>query len=445
MKIIGLTSWVAVLGLGLACLVPPVVRAEGESSESPKVPPAEVSKRVDDLQKEIERLQSELLTLKKQVSEPSAPSAAPTPSLPASSSPDPPAATPAAPSPPAAGWPASLNLKAFVDGYYNYNFNQPRPRVSSLRAFDGPSNQFALNLIELTLAKSPDATNSRLGFNLTLGYGNAMNVVNSTDPGGLGFAQYLKEAYFSYLAPVGKGLLVDFGKFVTQHGAEVIESKDNWNYSRGLLFTYAIPFYHFGLRAKYAFSDKYQVTGYLVNGWNDIVDNNTGKTFGVQVGWNPTKKLAVVQNYMLGPEQPANNQDLRQLTDTVVTYSPTTRLSLMLNYDYGRGDRIAGLPRPVWWSGVAGYARYAFSSRYAVATRYEYYDDHDGFTTGAVQHLNEFTGTFERLIAGHLITRLEFRRDISDQPSFLKGNLPVSGQNTMAGGLIFVFDSQETK
>jgi hypothetical protein len=446
MKIIGLTSRVAVLGLILACLVPPVVRAEGESSEPPKVPPAEVSKRVDDLQKEIERLQSELLTLKKQVSESSAPSAAPTPSLLASSSPDPPAATPAAPSPPpAGGWPASLDLKAFVDGYYNYNFNQPRPRVSSLRAFDGPSNQFALNLIELTLAKSPDATNSRLGFNLTLGYGNAMNVVNSTDPGGLGFAQYLKEAYFSYLAPVGKGLLVDFGKFVTQHGAEVIESKDNWNYSRGLLFTYAIPFYHFGLRAKYAFSDKYQVTGYLVNGWNNIVDNNTGKTFGVQVGWNPTKKLAVVQNYMLGPEQPANNQNLRQLTDTVVTYSPTTRLSLMLNYDYGRGDRIAGLPRPVWWSGAAGYARYAFSSRYAVATRYEYYDDHDGFTTGAVQHLNEFTGTFERLIAGHLITRLEFRRDISNQPSFLKGNLPVSGQNTMAGGLIFVFDSQETK
>ena len=272
-----------------------------------------------------------------------------------------------------------------------------------------------------------------------------MNVVNSTDPGGLGFAQYLKEAYFSYLAPVGKGLLVDFGKFVTQHGAEVIESKDNWNYSRGLLFTYAIPFYHFGLRAKYAFSDKYQVTGYLVNGWNNIVENNTGKTLGVQVGWNPTKKLAVVQNYMLGPEQPANNQNLRQLTDTVVTYSPTTRLSLMLNYDYGRGDRIAALPRPVWWSGVAGYARYAFSSRYAVATRYEYYDDHDGFTTGAAQQLNEFTGTFERLIAGHLITRLEFRRDISDQPSFLKGNLPVTGQNTMAGGLIFVFDSQETK
>jgi len=54
-------------------------------------------------------------------------------------------------------------------------------------------------------------------------------------------------------------------------------------------------------------------------------------------------------------------------------------------------------------------------------------------------------GGIEHKIAGNPIPRLEFRRDISNQPSFLKGNLPVSGQNTMAGGLIFVFDSQETK
>ena len=39
---------------------------------------------------------------------------------------------------------------------------------------------------------------------------------------------------------------MDFGKFVTSAGAEVIESKDNWNYSRSLLFAYAIPYWHFG-------------------------------------------------------------------------------------------------------------------------------------------------------------------------------------------------------
>ena len=141
-------------------------------------------------------------------------------------------------------------MSGFVDTYYGQNFNNPASRTNTLRAFDLSTNQFGLNLVELVADRQPDANNSRTGYHIALGFGQAMNVVNSTDPGGLGFGQYLKEAYFSYLAPVGKGLQVDAGKFVTPHGAEVIETKDNWNYSRGLLFSYAIPFYHFGVRAK---------------------------------------------------------------------------------------------------------------------------------------------------------------------------------------------------
>ena len=163
--------------------------------------------------------------------------------------------------------------------------------------------------------RNADASNGRLGYHVALGFGNAMNVVNWTDPGGLGFAQYLKEGYLSYMAPVGKGLQFDFGKFVTQHGAEVIESKDNWNYSRSLLFTYAIPFYHFGLRTKYVVNDKYNFSVYVVNGWNNLVNNNTGATLGLQLGWNPTKKWAVVQNYMVGPEEiPAIAEDGRTIS-----------------------------------------------------------------------------------------------------------------------------------
>ena len=47
---------------------------------------------------------------------------------------------------------------------------------------------------------------------------------------------------------MGKSLQVDAGKFVTHMGFEVIESKDNWNYSRGLLFQFAIPYFHTGVR-----------------------------------------------------------------------------------------------------------------------------------------------------------------------------------------------------
>ncbi len=357
---------------------------------------------------------------------------------------------PTAPAPSMASLLGPTSLSGFVDVYYGQNFNNPGTRNSSLRAFDFNSNQFGLNLVELVADKQPDANNSRTGYHIALGFGQAMNVVNGTDPGGLSFDQYLKEAYFSYLAPVGKGLQVDVGKFVTPHGAEVIETKDNWNYSRGLLFTYAIPFYHFGMRARYSFNEKYAVSGFFVNGWNNIVDNNTGKTYGAGFSWNPNRKFGITQNYMAGPEQANINRNWRQLSDTVVTYSPTGRLSFIVNYDYGRGDRLATLSRPVFWTGAAGYVRYILNGQNAIATRYEYYDDKNGVTTGGFanptpQHLHEFTETYEHLLAHHILTRLEFRRDMSNQPVFAKGTTPVMSQNTATAGLVFMFDSREAK
>jgi hypothetical protein len=394
----------------------------------------ELSNRVEKLQKELEELQTQLATLK---------TSSPPSTIAASQMAAPVATSNSAPSISSLLGPTSLS--GFVDMYYSYNANQPASRTSSFRSFDAFSNQFALNLVELTVDKAPEATNSRTGYHLSLGYGQAINAVNGTEPGGLSFAQYLKEAYFSYLAPVGKGLQVDLGKFVTPAGAEVIETKDNWNYSRGLLFSYAIPYYHFGIRAKYAFNDKYSLTGYVVNGWNNLVENNTGKTYGMSLGWNVTKKISVTQNYMAGPEQ-ASNSNWRQLWDTVITYSPTSRVSLMANSDYGRGDRLAGVVHPVYWTGLAGYVKYAFNDKYAVATRYEYYDDHDGFTTGTAQNFNGVTGTFQRAIASHILTRLEFRRDMSNRPTFVKGNnVPALAQNTATAGLVFMFDSREAR
>lgn len=445
-------TWAAA-GVCLTCLGSPGLRAQSHRSDGTAAEVKALARRLEELEEQVNALRRELALANQRRSESSAPSttaaSAPATSAPANSV----TAPSAVPSGAGNGTGApnisrtllgSTSLSGLVDGYYGYNFNQPRSRTSALRAFDGPANQFSLNLVELTLAKPPDAAHSRLGYRVAFGFGQAMNAVNAAEPGGLAFAQYLKEAYFSYLVPVGKsGLAVDFGKFVTPHGAEVIETKDNWNYSRGLLFTYAVPFYHFGLRAKYVFSGKYALSGYVVNGWNNMVDNNTGKTVGVSFGWNPHKKFGLVQNYMAGPEQAGLNRNWRQLSDTVVTFSPTERLSFIANYDYGRGDRLAGVPEPVSWTGWAGYLRYALGRSNALALRYEWYSDPDGFTTGTAQEVQEFTGTFEHRVAQHLTTRLEFRRDYSNQPSFLKGDLPVGAQNTLAAGVVMTFDTRE--
>lgn len=332
-------------------------------------------------------------------------------------------------------------LSGFIDVYYAQDFNHPASGTSGLRSFEGPSGQFSFNLAQLMLDKPPDAANSRLGYRFALGFGQAINAVNASDPGGLGFAQYLKEAYLSYLTPVGNGLQVDFGKFVTPHGAEVIESSGNWNYTRGLLFSFAIPYYHFGARLKYTFAEKYAISGFIVNGWNNISDNNTGKTVGASFAWSPTSKFSIIQNYMVGPEAAGNASPRRHLSDTLVAYSPFSKLSLMANFDYGRGDRIPGLNRAVFWSGVAAYARYQFDDQHALAGRYEFFKDGYGFTTGTPQRVQEFTATFQRIIGRDLVTRFEFRRDFSNAPVFFKGNLPVTAQNTFTIGLVYLFQA----
>ena len=139
-----------------------------------------------------------------------------------------------------------VEVSGFVDGYYSYNFNKPAGRTNVLRNFDTKNNQFALNMAEIVFEKKPDPNNSRLGFRLDLDFGPATDLVHASEPGGREVYKVIQQAYGSYLAPVGSGLQFDFGKFVTMHGAEVIETKDNWNYSRGLLFAWAIPYTTWG-------------------------------------------------------------------------------------------------------------------------------------------------------------------------------------------------------
>jgi hypothetical protein len=429
----------------LACTLSVGVMAQTSS--------AETDRRIADLEKQLEAIRTELNALK---TAPAAPTPAPMTREAA-------AATPAtAPAPnPLAGITSVLggvNLTGLVDAYYGYNANHPTDGTAT-EPFQFENGQFNLNLLELQLDKPVDKT-TPLGFRVALGFGQAILAVNGTPfelARNLPAAQYLKEGYMSYMAPVGKGLQIDVGKFVTSAGAEVIETNQNWNYSRSLLFYYAIPYYHMGARAKYTFNDKWSVTGFAMNGWNNVVATNTGKTGGLSIGWNPNKKLSITETYLAGPLDrfgTGDNGPWNHLSDTVVTYNPNAKLSLMANIDYDFDTGALGKGKSGDYAGIAAYAKYALTPAVAVAGRYEYFNDHDGFATGIPnyittakgQHLNEFTGTIERKIAGHLLSRLEVRHDESNQRFFQRGSLSaVKGQTTVDAGLVFVLEPSDTK
>lgn len=327
-----------------------------------------------------------------------------------------------------------LKFTGFVDVYATYNINRPASRKNALHNFDFNSDEFSLNMAEFAIEKPADP----IGFRVDIGFGDTMDWIHSADPSTSQTLRHLEQAYLSFKVPSTQNFTVDVGKFVTQHGAEVIETKDNWNYSRGLLFGWAIPYYHFGARARYDFTDSTFVGVTVVNGWNNVSDNNGGKTYGFQLGFRPVKKVSIIQNYMVGAEQAGGDSPHRQLFDTVVTVQANDRLSFLFNYDYGR-DAVG--QDSVYWTGVAGYVRYALTPRFALISRTEWFSDPYGFSTGTAQRLKEVTATFETTIHENLVSRFEYRVDWSDEKVFdVRDRIADSRfQNGLIGGLYVFF------
>jgi hypothetical protein len=434
-----------VFALVFCAMAPSLIGAEDPARRDEAAPPASSDARIGALEETIRQLEARIRELEgkgetaRQPGSANGRGNAPADATSASTAPPGVEAAKADTSPAAGSFDSffgGIVFSGFVDGYYGYNFNRPASRKTGLRNFDVNHNQFSLNLIEIALERRPSPLGFRVDFNL----GDSAKLVHASEPAGSDVYQYLQQAYVSYKAPVGNGLTVDFGKYVTHMGAEVIESHANMNYSRSLLFAWTIPYYHFGARVTYPINSKLSVAGLLVNGWNNVVDNNGGKSFGLSVNVTPHPKINVIQNYIIGAEQPENSHDRRQVLDSIITVNPTDKLTLAANYDYGF-DRFQG--ERVRYQGVAGYVRYAFTPWFAIAPRAEWFDDPQGFSTGLAQSLRETTLTTEFKLNNGLIMRAEYRRDWSNRPFFEKRGGGLSrNQTTATLGVMYLLGSE---
>jgi Putative beta-barrel porin-2, OmpL-like. bbp2 len=357
---------------------------------------------------------------------------------------NPPAQEPAAPAP--ATWSVGpIDFSGLVDGYYSFNSNHPASQVNQLYNFNDKTNQFSLNMAKLSLSHSPDP----VGFQVDLGFGRAFEIFNrQPSERGSDTFRFLEQAYLSLKPAKAKGLEVDFGKFVTSAGAEVIETNGNWNYSRSLLFALAIPYYHFGVRASVPVGKYFTGGVQIVNGWNNIGDNNSGKTIGV-TGAITTKKFTWSNNYYAGPENNDTSKGWRHLYDTTFLFTPSTKLGGYINFDYGQnrnfslisGVAVPGVPLLSKWYGVAGALHLQPNSFWSFTPRVEWFKDRDGFATGVAQDLKEFTLTGEYKMVEGFLARLEYRHDWANQPFFDYGGVPGSkkDQNTVTLGVLAYF------
>lgn len=325
-----------------------------------------------------------------------------------------------------------VKLFAYVENSYTFNLTGAgRDATNELRFYDFDEG-YTFNMAEFSIKKDP-TLDSWFGFGLVVTGGSdsqknhSLGIFrdeNDTFPFRNTEPFDLQEAYLSLMLPIGDGLTVKGGKFVTLLGYEVIESPNNLNFSRGYLFSLAIPVTHTGVLLSYTFTDWFSTTAGVVVGWDNSRDNNSKPSFTGQFAFTPIKDLTTNLNWIVGPEQNDRDNRLRFVLDGVVNYTGFKNTTIGLNVDYGFEQQEAFLASlatrqdtDAAWYGVAAYLAYDITEAFRLALRQEYFRDVNGARTGFgnALSLSSTTLTAQYKIWKGLVGRVEYRHDAADE------------------------------
>ena len=308
---------------------------------------------------------------------------------------------------------------------YQQNFNNPQTNNTQLRSFDTDANSFMANLAQIMFERPANASGTgmdRAGFRARINFGaDARYSRARTDvqPGAQNTELDVQELYGEYIAPVGNGLKIQAGKINTLIGYEVINAWENPNFSRTFMFGFGQAFTTTGVRFTYPFNDMVTATIGLINGWDNIDDNNRGKSFEYLLALTPDPRFGISFYGSYGAEQSNGNSNFgfstasgsggctpgpgcdptakRTVVGSIITVKPTDQDTIILEPYYGNegnavtntsqqpafGGNASGNAR---WNGIVTYITHDFNDQtqpnaFSLRVRGEIFEDAGGART----------------------------------------------------------------
>ena len=358
---------------------------------------------------------------------------------------------------------ASLVLTGYVETFWQWNFNEPSNFITNFRGFDNRHNIFSVDNVVLDAAGKFDRVSARLALqvgNTPESYYAAEPVwhaANGAGPSGPDVWKFIQQANVGYNAPIGRGLQLDAGIFLSPIGPEALAVKDNFNWSRSNLF-FGLPFYHTGVRATYPLTDRWSVSAMLCDGWNSVVDNNIQLSVEGMVTYAVPDKVTMNVLYFGGVERPQNAPEgtpWRSLFDANLTWSPTTWFTTIMHGDGGFEPNNFGTSG--WTAGAVSFRFQPLSWLYLSARGDAFYEWIASNALGTAAPLfwggshwvSSQTATIDVRPNANMSVRLEYRHDQSEQPIYFAGNVATDAtgnfitnaraQNTITVGAVAWF------
>ncbi len=305
-----------------------------------------------------------------------------------------------------------FKITGFIDGYMGYLSSEAGQGLPGHQAYVR-NNGFSLAFVGLDLLYDTEyvstTMNLRFGPGVSAFYGGGYI---SKTPGvygadALGSAmQNVTQAFLTLKA--SDAVTIDFGQFSTIYGAEVAESFNNFNYSRGALYYSFQPFWHTGAKLNYKIGDQLTIKAMAVNGVNTFVDTGDSiPQIGLQAAY-AAENLSLYVGY-LGTLEKKVDGPWDHLVD-VVASTKAGPIELLFNFDFAMDDGSANAGNKFSFWGGSLAARLALSDAVKAAIRVEYLADEDAVVLLAKSLLtNTLTFDWLPLPTPNALIRLDLR------------------------------------
>jgi hypothetical protein len=334
-----------------------------------------------------------------------------------------------------------IAIGAYLDAYYGYHFGQPTDGNVPYMVSMSRHNEWAVNLACIDVRYSGE----RLRARIVPGFGTYVNANYAQEPASL---RNLIEANMGIKLSAKRDIWLDVGVLGSPYTNESAFSRDHLMYTRSFAPEY-VPYYLSGAKLSVPLGKKLNMYVYLLNGWQQIQDNNPQKALGTQLEYRPTDKDLLNWDTFIGDERSDTNPDrrMRYFTDLYWIHNPSGKFTLTACTYIGWQQRLDARGQAlthVWWqANVIG--RYRFHKNVSLSGRLEYFDDPkqvqivsqnlltDGFnsySTGLCLNVS----LFEKAMF-----RLEGRHFFSPQQVYSQNNTPARSSTWVIGNLTIAF------
>ncbi len=334
---------------------------------------------------------------------------------------------------------SKIKVSGYLETYYGFDFNKPLD--NNRPGFIYSHNRH--NEVNLNLGFIKGSyDNGNIRANIAIMAGTYTNANLAAEPGVL---KNIYEANAGVKLSKRANLWLDAGVFSSHIGFESAISKDCWVLTRNIS-SENTPYYESGAKITYGTNDgKFTAAFLYLNGWQLITRQagNSKPAGGVQLTWKPTDKITVNYSNYLGTEGVDSVSVTRFYNNVYGIFQLTDQFGLTVGLDYGTQQKAKGSSGKKEVLSPVAIAQYKINSSWALAGRFECYQDKSGIFISTETpngfKTKGYSINVDYAPIANAVIRLEGKLYQSKDKIFVREQLPVNNNAAVTASIAVSF------